>query len=303
MTTAVLFMRDGRFISILSDVGFNRFSLQSTFKIPSSSGHRNTDPMKARFILLIILALLCSISAIAQQAYHRSKARHFKSRYRDQIAYYNDACDLLRQKKYALPKSTIRSKASTVKYKPMAEFEPPGTLRTARLTPQALPAPEPAPALVTDTDEQKNSIEDRVLAENKLPVPTSEKHAEIRQKVREMLSEMKDGKPIDLPPLYFHFNRDELAIVNTEPFLYAVEFALHGRHILIEGHTDTQGSDQYNVQLSIKRVERIRKMMHDMGVPDDLISVVGYGEEQASVASSGRPVDHQLHRRVDFKVF
>lgn len=146
-----------------------------------------------------------------------------------------------------------------------------------------------------------NAAEDRVLAENRLPVPTSEKHAEIRKKVREMIRQMKE--PIDLPPLYFHFNSNELAFVNTEPFLYAVEFALHGRHILIEGHTDSQGSDSYNMQLSIKRVERIRKMMHDMGVPDDLISVVGYGEEQASLSSASQPADPRQFRRVDFRVF
>ena len=259
--------------------------------------------MKARFILLVIAALLCSISAISQHAFHRNNARHFKSRYRNQIAYYNDACDLLQRKKYSAPKQSYRFKPSPpVRYKPMAEFEPPGSVRIARLTPDVTPVIHPEP-VITSTDERLNSIEDRVLDENRLPVPTSEKHAEIRQRVREMLNKMKDGEAIDLPPLYFHFNRDELAIVNTEPFLYAVEFALHGRHILIEGHTDSQGSDQYNVQLSIKRVERIRKMMHDMGVPDDLISVVGYGEEQAKIASATRQAENQLYRRVDFKVF
>lgn len=259
--------------------------------------------MKVRFIFLILLALLCTLSAMAQHAYHRNKARHYKTRYRNQIAYYADACDLLQKKKNTVPKQSFRLRTSPVRYKPMAEFEPPGSVRTALLTPTPEPATVPVQPEPTE-EERQNKVEDKVLAENLLPVPTSEKHAEIRQKVREMLQQKKDGEPIDLPPLYFHFNRDELAIVNTEPFLYAVEFALHGRHILIEGHTDSQGSDQYNVQLSIKRVERIRKMMHDMGVPDDLISVVGYGEEQAAtVASVNRISDHQQYRRVDFKVF
>lgn len=257
--------------------------------------------MKARFIFLVIMALLCSIGAMSQHAYHRNKARHFKSLYRNQFAYYNDACELLERKKHNVPRQSYRSKPSPVRYKPMAEFEPPGS-RATMVTRGIVPETNPE-AIITSKDEQLNTIEDRVLARNLLPVPTSEKHAEIRDKVREMLGNRKEGEPIELPPLYFHFNRDELAIVNTEPFLYAVEFALHGRHILIEGHTDSQGSDQYNVQLSIKRVERIRKMMHDMGVPDDLISVVGYGEEQATIASAVRQVDHQQYRRVDFKVF
>ncbi len=42
-----------------------------------------------------------------------------------------------------------------------------------------------------------------------------------------------------------------------------------------------------------------------MGVPDDLISVVGYGEEQATASSASAAVseDNQKFRRVDFKVF
>jgi len=87
-----------------------------------------------------------------------------------------------------------------------------------------------------------------------------------------------------------------------DPFLVAVEYALQGKTILIEGHTDSQGKDDYNVKLSVKRVQKIRELMHEMGVPDDRISVVGYGEEIAqhdNTSSQGR----QLNRRVDFKAF
>ena len=87
-----------------------------------------------------------------------------------------------------------------------------------------------------------------------------------------------------------------------EPFLVAVEYALQGRVILIAGHTDSRGADNYNVKLSMKRVEKIRKLMHDMGVPDERISVVGYGEEIAThdnTSDEGR----QLNRRVDFTAF
>ena len=261
--------------------------------------------MYTRFLPVVVL-LMCAVQALAQHSYHRNKSRHYRTLYRKQISYYANACDILQEKRSAVPRQHIRHKTASVRYRPMAEFGPPGNAVVVSVTPHQQPQPEPLPAVVLpEPDEMSNEVQDKVLAENLLPVPASEKHAEIRKKVREMLSTMKEGEPIELPPLYFQFNRDELAIVNTEPFLYAVEFALHGRHILIEGHTDSQGSDQYNVQLSVKRVERIRKMMHDMGVPDDLISVVGYGEEQATASSASAAVseDNQKFRRVDFKVF
>ena len=116
------------------------------------------------------------------------------------------------------------------------------------------------------------------------------------------LANKKDNEPIELEPLYFTFDQDEFSVVDMDPFLIAVEFALQGKHILIEGHTDHEGKDDYNVKLSIKRVEKIRQLMQEMGVPDDRISVVGYGEEvtdHEDKTDEGR----QKNRRVDFKAF
>ena len=87
-----------------------------------------------------------------------------------------------------------------------------------------------------------------------------------------------------------------------DPFLVAVEYALQGKHLLIEGHTDASGQSEHNVKLSIRRVERIRELMLDMGVSDDNISVIGYGEEH-SASNDELANDTQLDRRVDFKVF
>jgi histone deacetylase complex regulatory component SIN3 len=89
--------------------------------------------MKVRFILLLIWALLLVLSAQAQHAFQRSKARHFKDKYRKQLSYYADACDLLRKNRNHLPSRNFSSQASKMKYKPMAEFDLPGTIRTAHV--------------------------------------------------------------------------------------------------------------------------------------------------------------------------
>ncbi|QOI98603.1 MAG: OmpA family protein [Flammeovirgaceae bacterium] len=253
-------------------------------------------------VVILILGSVCFVETNGQHAFHRNKARYYKERYRAQVNYYADACDILEKKRYAKPKNQpVQASRQPVKHKPMAEIDPPGYARTYNKSEVKTKSVE----VQQDTDlltqlEQENT-EDRVLAENQLPVPTSSKHAEIRKNVMENLKNKKEGEAIELKPLYFNFNQDELSMVDTEPFLYAVEYALQGRHILIEGHTDSQGADSYNVQLSIKRVQKIRKLMHDMGVPDEQISVVGYGEEQASGTTAKE--DNQKHRRVDFKVF
>jgi outer membrane protein OmpA-like peptidoglycan-associated protein len=259
-------------------------------------------------ILAVIIGMIISIGANAQHAFHKNKERHFKTKFRTQKQQYANACSILDRKRTSKPKSNPR--LAKPKYRPMAEVDPPGT--TARLT---KPKPEPktetirptAIAQTTDkpSDEQLeklHKVEDEVLVHNHLPKPTSQKHEEIRKKVSETLKNKKDNEPIELAPLYFNFDQDEFSVVDMDPFLVAVEFALQGRAILIEGHTDNGGNDSYNVSLSIKRVQKIRQLMHEMGVPDERISVVGYGEELAkhdNASVDGR----QLNRRVDFKAF
>jgi outer membrane protein OmpA-like peptidoglycan-associated protein len=150
--------------------------------------------------------------------------------------------------------------------------------------------------------EQLHHKEDEVLVENKLPQPTSEKHEQVRKEVAEKLKTKPNSEPLPLAPLYFTFAQDEFSVVDMEPFLVAVEYALQGHSVLIEGHTDDRGDDDYNMQLSIKRVQKIRQLMLDMGVPDDRISVVGYGEKvkkNTNKTNEGR----QLNRRIDFTVF
>ncbi|SDL36608.1 OmpA family protein [Catalinimonas alkaloidigena] len=135
----------------------------------------------------------------------------------------------------------------------------------------------------------------------KLPPPISEKHARIREEVRKRLESMKPGEPTT-ESLYFVTDQDEFAILDMEPFLIAAEFALQGRVVLVEGHTDNRGSDDYNLQLSMKRVNRIQELMHQMGVPEDRVSVMGYGESQPKYDNNTEE-GRQKNRRVDFKIF
>lgn len=199
------------------------------------------------------------------------------------------------------------------KPKPMAEVGPPAVSASSKSTPTISPKPvpkistakptfSPTPSVPKTLLDELHEKEDKVLELNHLPKPTSEKHEEIRRLVANTISKKTDNEPIELEPLYFTFDEDEFAVVDMDPFLIAVEFALQGKHILIEGHTDHQGNDDYNVQLSIKRVQKIRQLMLDMGVHDDQISVVGYGEEVTDHSDKSED-GKQQNRRVDFKAF
>jgi len=134
-----------------------------------------------------------------------------------------------------------------------------------------------------------------------LPDPINDRQAEIRKQV---LENMENGKATDpiMESLYFITDEAEFAYVDFDPFLLAVEYALQGKMVLVEGHTDDRGEEQHNLDLSMERVRQIERLMHDIGVPEENVSVIGYGESMPKYDNSTEE-GRQKNRRVDFKIF
>lgn len=259
--------------------------------------------------LLLIIILLASPVAEGQRKKSRHTQRFHKMHYR-KAKKAQKQCDLLTKKKRQKRNNKTRSfnqRLASNKSKPMAEVDPHDSPPPPKPKTQAVAKTETKPnprskSFEDRTSDEHHQITNEVLAENNLPQPTSSKHEEIRKKVSNKLKTHQEGQPIELAPLYFVYDDAEFSVVDMEPFLVAVEYALQGRMILIEGHTDSKGQDEYNVKLSMQRVEKIRQLMQEMGVPDDRISVVGYGEEIAA-HDNNTEEGRQKNRRVDFKVF
>lgn len=262
--------------------------------------------------LFITLLMVFFSSIIHAQDYRKSNRRFNRNYYRKQTALYAHACNLLERKRHQKPKKVNIAKSYRSNTKSILSIDPNTVTAKAgdtqpQLKPQVAPVIKSLPKPKVGTISEQKLIElhkkeDVVLEKNHLPKPTSQKHEEIRKLVTDKISSKKDIFPLTLDPLYFNFDQDEFSIVDMEPFLIAAEYALQGRTVLIEGHTDNHGQDTYNVKLSIKRVQKIRQLMLDMGVPDDRISVVGYGEELNKTQDNNEEA-RQLNRRVDFTVF
>lgn len=145
------------------------------------------------------------------------------------------------------------------------------------------------------------TTEKKLPVSNELPQTVNDRHTEIRKIVREKIDSGLANEPI-MESLYFITDEAEFAYVNFDPFLLAVEYALQGKMVLVEGHTDDRGADDHNLQLSMKRVRQIETLMHEIGVPEENVSVIGYGESMPkydNTTEEGR----QKNRRVDFKIF
>jgi outer membrane protein OmpA-like peptidoglycan-associated protein len=70
------------------------------------------------------------------------------------------------------------------------------------------------------------------------------------------------------------------------------------RDVLIEGHTDSVGADDYNLTLSRKRADSVKYKLMGEGIEEGRITTVGYGEE-FPLASNDTKAGKAQNRRVE----
>ncbi len=71
------------------------------------------------------------------------------------------------------------------------------------------------------------------------------------------------------------------------------------RKVVVEGHCDERGSEEYNLALGERRAEAVKRFLMDTGLPASKIVTVSYGE--ARPRSHGQDESsRQSNRRVEF---
>ncbi len=71
--------------------------------------------------------------------------------------------------------------------------------------------------------------------------------------------------------------------------------------IRVEGHTDSRGSYEYNMDLSRRRADNVKTLLVMRGVAENRIEVVGYGETMP-VATNDTEAGRQKNRRVEIRI-
>ena len=74
-----------------------------------------------------------------------------------------------------------------------------------------------------------------------------------------------------------------------------------GLTLQVEGHTDSVGTDEFNMELSGRRADAVRDYLAQEGVPASSMSAKGFGKTQP-VASNDTPEGRQRNRRVELIV-
>jgi len=128
-------------------------------------------------------------------------------------------------------------------------------------------------------------------------------------RLRDALSQVAEvrstarGLIVSLPDILFEFDQATLTPQAREILAkLAGIFQVSPRYFLsIEGHTDSIGSEEYNMKLSMQRAESVEEYLVSQGIPESLVSSQGFGKGQP-IASNDTAEGRQQNRRVEIVV-
>jgi peptidoglycan-associated lipoprotein len=128
------------------------------------------------------------------------------------------------------------------------------------------------------------------------PTPTASIESEAELALRELGA-------ATLAPVYFETDRALLREDARETLKrHALGIQQHAERgvVIIEGHCDERGSDEYNLALGGRRAAAVVRYLSDLGVPSSRLQTRTYGEASPAVAGHDETAWRQ-NRRAEFQ--
>jgi outer membrane protein OmpA-like peptidoglycan-associated protein len=110
----------------------------------------------------------------------------------------------------------------------------------------------------------------------------------------------KRGLVVTLGDVLFNTNKAQLKPGGSRSVQKLADFLKKypQQKVLIEGYTDSRGSDNLNQKLSERRAETVSDTLNRMGISKERIDTQGYGEKYP-IAANDTAANRQMNRRVE----
>lgn len=117
------------------------------------------------------------------------------------------------------------------------------------------------------------------------------------------LNPIEIDKAYVLRNIYFDYDKATLRPESKVELDRLVKILKENPTLVIEigGHTDSDGSEEYNLRLSQARADAVRNYLIQAGIEPERLKAKGYGESQP-IAPNDTPENKQKNRRTEFKV-
>lgn len=110
-------------------------------------------------------------------------------------------------------------------------------------------------------------------------------------------------RELQLDPVYFDFDSYLLKADARETLTRNARWLAENKlaRIIIEGHADERGSDEYNLALAEKRAIAARRYIETLGVNGNRLETISYGENKPAVSGHDEAT-WAKNRRVEFVI-
>ncbi len=118
-------------------------------------------------------------------------------------------------------------------------------------------------------------------------------------------TEVDEGERVaQLETIYFDFDRatvrdDQKPTLRTNSMAIASHDSW--RAVVVEGHCDERGSEEYNLALGERRANAVRQYLANLGVPEHKLDTVSFGESKPAVQGHDESA-WRWNRRAEFRV-
>ncbi len=125
--------------------------------------------------------------------------------------------------------------------------------------------------------------------------------------ITEIIEDPKQEGPKDVivvmdeRSLLFDFDKSNVKPQYYEMLHKFIEYVNYNNYnVVIEGHTDSKGTNEYNMKLGMRRAVSVRDKLLEFGMdPSRIVGVTSKGEEQP-VALNSTDEGRALNRRIEF---
>ncbi|HMK44107.1 MAG TPA: peptidoglycan-associated lipoprotein Pal [Dissulfurispiraceae bacterium] len=127
------------------------------------------------------------------------------------------------------------------------------------------------------TDADKQGRRPETISERDM---TSAREAETQQRLRELQQKVQD--------IYFDYDSYDISD-DAKPVLKGLADMLartKGIKVVLEGHCDERGTNEYNLALGERRANAAREFLVSLGTPSKRIETISYGEEKPACTES-----------------
>lgn len=129
-------------------------------------------------------------------------------------------------------------------------------------------------------------------------------HTDTTYRVTIKLDRLELNKTFTLENIYYDLDKYDIRADAAPELDKLVQLLKDNPTMVIElsSHTDTRGSDAYNMTLSQRRAESVVNYLTLKGIDADRMEARGYGERDLIIQNAKNEEEHQRNRRTEFTI-